>query len=205
MHTILDASYSEHALILAITQEHLRPNLVGYENKGMPMELLMLIRQCWTADPARRPTAQAVCETLAKILASRGIDADTAERSRFVNECSEELVHANGHFDHEEDRMEIEQNGLETIHTHRADDVAPVAVAIEEQGEDGAALKRNPFLPCGAFAVSRAGLQDSLANAGRLLSRRISHSLLFLICLFVSLFGYPLLLYFTFFSPFLAH
>ena len=165
MHTILDASYSEHALILAITQEHLRPNLVGYENKGVPLSFLMLIRKCWAADPASRPSADEVCTAIADILKARGIDPEHVERTRFVAELNGgfqngvDEMDVDGDVDMEGDDRgtgngdEMDTNGDRNT-VHRADDVAAVSVALEGSGEDGAALKVNPFLACGAFAVS---------------------------------------------------
>lgn len=75
MHTVMDATYSEHALIMAICMDHLRPGLVTVSEKpGMPMELIDLIREMWHPDIRSRPNSSSVVQRLEAIAQSAGID-----------------------------------------------------------------------------------------------------------------------------------
>ncbi|GBG31942.1 Protein kinase and PP2C-like domain-containing protein [Hondaea fermentalgiana] len=95
MHTVMDASYSEHALIMAICMDHLRPGLVTVSEKpGMPVELIDLIREMWHPNILTRPTAAAVVERLEAIATRAGFDlsSDNArqEYARHVEEVKQD-------------------------------------------------------------------------------------------------------------------
>uniref|UniRef100_A0A7S2RN80 Serine/threonine protein kinase n=1 Tax=Mucochytrium quahogii TaxID=96639 RepID=A0A7S2RN80_9STRA len=80
MHTVMDASYSEHALIVAITIDHLRPGLVSVsEREGMPMALIDLVREMWVHDMHARPTCEQVVSRLEEIARSMNINTDFGE------------------------------------------------------------------------------------------------------------------------------
>lgn len=99
MHTVMDSSYSEHALVLAIVTDHLRPGLVSVsEREGMPMALIDLVRDMWQHDAAARPSAAQCAARLQKIADAVHVDVavgpSRAELARKVVSKAEAL---NGH------------------------------------------------------------------------------------------------------------
>lgn len=152
MHTVLDASYSEHALIIAITHSDLRPNLVGYENKGIPLELLMLIRQCWNKDPSVRPDAGTLYSSLLTIASKLKVDTSTGVRQSYASPSKDSLMEIVP-----EETAITESADVAMEELHQANDVAPVAFNmsnIENPGSDGLNMRFNVYLKCGSFAVS---------------------------------------------------
>ena len=92
MHTVMDASYSEHALILAIVDQQLRPGLVSVsERPGMPFVLIELIRAMWHNDVAARPSAERALLELRAIARQCGVDlAHGAARERVALQLAQQ-------------------------------------------------------------------------------------------------------------------
>ncbi len=63
LHTILEARYNHDQLTAAIVADHLRPR-EPEPSAGAPPEIIALVRRCWSAEPAERPDAAAVCSEL---------------------------------------------------------------------------------------------------------------------------------------------
>ena len=65
-HTVLDLSYNERDLAIAIAAEHLRPALPGMDG-GCPPGLCDVITACWAGDAGSRPSAAALHAQLAQL------------------------------------------------------------------------------------------------------------------------------------------
>jgi len=81
-HTVLDMSYNEHDLAIAIASEQLRPALPA-GTSGCPSALCDIIASCWTASPDARPSAATVRADLQKLCESHAamLSEDTKQAS----------------------------------------------------------------------------------------------------------------------------
>jgi len=148
MHTVMDASYSEHALILAITNDHLRPGLVTLsEQPGMPIELIDLIRDMWHPEVSHRPSIDFVVSKLEQICSKQNIDSSFGQpRSLLL----QQLVPV-------EITKESQTNLTSAVDKYAVHDVPLIPVEFDNNdipGKVGSRLKRNAKLPIGAFATS---------------------------------------------------
>eukprot|EP00511_Aplanochytrium_stocchinoi_P003716 CAMPEP_0204842030 /NCGR_PEP_ID=MMETSP1346-20131115/44363_1 /ASSEMBLY_ACC=CAM_ASM_000771 /TAXON_ID=215587 /ORGANISM="Aplanochytrium stocchinoi, Strain GSBS06" /LENGTH=560 /DNA_ID=CAMNT_0051980547 /DNA_START=506 /DNA_END=2188 /DNA_ORIENTATION=+ len=174
-HTVLDASYSEQALIVAITKDHLRPNLVGCGEQGVPMELLSLIRKCWNSDPQARPGAEEVLENLETIATKLQVDTSLGKSrellfSKYSNARNKPVATENTA------QVESFSHSKSVCKYHIATDVAVISAFTQSDLEkahgnvqDGTLLKYNPFLACGAFATSGRRGADKMEDRHRVL------------------------------------
>eukprot|EP00514_Thraustochytrium_sp_LLF1b_P009942 CAMPEP_0184545138 /NCGR_PEP_ID=MMETSP0199_2-20130426/4094_1 /TAXON_ID=1112570 /ORGANISM="Thraustochytrium sp., Strain LLF1b" /LENGTH=671 /DNA_ID=CAMNT_0026939401 /DNA_START=83 /DNA_END=2098 /DNA_ORIENTATION=+ len=158
MHTVMDASYSEHALIQAIVVDHLRPGLVSAsEREGMPMALIELIRAMWHHDISARPSSAECVAALEKIAADIGVDlVDGAARAKYAENvqvpedgASKEALLGQRAVSDGDVAMSVDKYAVHDVATVPLDIVEPI-----EGTSAGQQVKFNLALPIGAFATS---------------------------------------------------
>jgi len=160
MHTVMDSSYSEHALILAITMERLRPGLVSIsEQGGMPSDLIRLIREMWHDDIDSRPTAAQCVKRLEEIAKVLSVDTETlsmrTEYAAAISQASE-ATQDSAMEDIDDERNQALDVPLIPIHPSGNTNGMDVDPSESKQPDHpvGTRVKFNKFIPIGSFATS---------------------------------------------------